>query len=305
MADVKFIYTTSDELENLPVVNGQLIVLTDTSGFYYDMDDTRHAGSSSGSGGHIIKDADGVALPQRSALQIAGYLTASDDSTNNATLISAAPTTVTWSDYSAKTDAQKEGTEWLIVDYPDTIDSIGISTMKNQTLTFNNLVAEIIVPGMTAATHLLVFYHDKDTAQNAGIVADTAAGKVVFTAESEPSETVICDIVYWDDTAGGSASGGSRIHYMLTLPTTGYDQETVVIWGSERTCQVITLTQDKDGNPLSDFTDGMLGDYPINAGGTLTDFIKLYAYEISTGAVTFYLTEVPSTAFDVLIREAT
>ena len=41
--DVKFIKTTSSQLSNLPVVNGQLIALTDISGYYYDMGDVRYA----------------------------------------------------------------------------------------------------------------------------------------------------------------------------------------------------------------------------------------------------------------------
>jgi hypothetical protein len=45
-------------------------------------------------------------------------------------------------------------------------------------------------------------------------------------------------------------------------------------------------------------------DYPINLTGDSSDFGKLYAYEIMTGKVKFYFTSAPSTAFNVLIREA-
>ena len=39
---VKFIKTESQYLDQLPIVNGQIIVLTDMSGMYYDMNNERH-----------------------------------------------------------------------------------------------------------------------------------------------------------------------------------------------------------------------------------------------------------------------
>lgn len=44
--DVKFITTTSEKLSDLPVVNGQIIALSDISGYYYDMNDTRYTASN-------------------------------------------------------------------------------------------------------------------------------------------------------------------------------------------------------------------------------------------------------------------
>lgn len=40
--DVKFTYTLSEYLDQLPIVNGQLIVLKDRDEMYYDIDDQRH-----------------------------------------------------------------------------------------------------------------------------------------------------------------------------------------------------------------------------------------------------------------------
>ena len=117
MSEVKFIKTTSAYLDTLPVVDGQLIVLTDISGCYYDMGSTRFPITSTG-GGHVIEDADGVDMTQQANLQFTGYLDVSDDSTNDRTIISAAPTTVTWNDWEQMTDVQKEGTKWLITDAP-------------------------------------------------------------------------------------------------------------------------------------------------------------------------------------------
>lgn len=92
--------------------------------------------------------------------------------------------------------------------------------------------------------------------------------------------------------------------YTLALPTTGYSEETVTIWGEEKTMQVLTLTSDKDGNPLTNFATDMVADYPINVSGSKDDFAKLYAVEIGSASLTVYFTEVPTTAFNVLVREA-
>ena len=92
--------------------------------------------------------------------------------------------------------------------------------------------------------------------------------------------------------------------YDITLPTTGYTEEEVTIWGEPKTMQVITITSDKDGNPLTNFATDMVADYPVNLTGTLEDFKKLYAVEIGLASVTVYCEEVPTTAFNVRIREA-
>lgn len=44
--NVQFITTTSEKLSALPVVNGQIIALSDRSGYYYDMGDTRYTAST-------------------------------------------------------------------------------------------------------------------------------------------------------------------------------------------------------------------------------------------------------------------
>jgi len=92
--------------------------------------------------------------------------------------------------------------------------------------------------------------------------------------------------------------------YAITLPTAGYTEQTVTIWGDLKTMQVLEITTDKDGNPLTNFTAGMTADYPVNLTGTLTDFKKLYAVEIGANKVTVYCEEVPTASLNVLIREA-
>jgi hypothetical protein len=92
--------------------------------------------------------------------------------------------------------------------------------------------------------------------------------------------------------------------YILAIPTTGYTEETVTIWGESKTMQVLEITADKDGNPLTNFAVDMVADYPVNLTGTLDDFKKLYAVEIGANKVTIYCEEVPTASFNTLIREA-
>lgn len=104
-------------------------------------------------------------------------------------------------------------------------------------------------------------------------------------------------------TAIGSGVVGNA--YVLRCPTSGYTSQSVSIWGqSARTFYVITLTSDSGGNPLTNFHSGMKEDYALNISGSASDFSKLYAHEIGEGEVTFYFTSAPSSAFNVLIREA-
>jgi len=77
-----------------------------------------------GGGGHVIQDANGTDLAQRDTLQFGGYLQTTDDSTNEKTVVSDEPTGITWSAWQQMTDAQKEGTKWLITDVPDADGSI-------------------------------------------------------------------------------------------------------------------------------------------------------------------------------------
>lgn len=150
--------TTSANLDSLPIQNGQIIALIDQVGFYYDMNGVRYRVNSASSG-HTILDADGTALTQRSDMQFSGYLTAEDDSTTGRTVISDAPVEITYESWSALSEAQKEGTHWLItgapsseINSPTTIGiGIGVSSTaastaaKTATLEGYRLIADGIV----------------------------------------------------------------------------------------------------------------------------------------------------------------
>lgn len=81
-------------------------------------------GGSSSSGGHEIENSSGVALPQEDTLQFAGYLRATDDSTNEKTVVTDAPEEVTWATWQTMTDQQKTGHHWLITGAPSGADSV-------------------------------------------------------------------------------------------------------------------------------------------------------------------------------------
>ena len=262
---------------------------------------------SAGGAGHDIIDADDTTLTKRSGLKFDGYLVTTDDSTNDETVVSDAPTEITWDDWNALTTAQKEGTKWLITNVPGHIEPDAIFILRNQALTFSNLEATISDARINANTYPLVYWSNAsyEEAESCKIVSNTGSGTITFTAETAPTNTLVCDIVFISAATGsGGGSGSSGVKHILRLPTTGYTEETVTIWGESKTVQTITLNTDKDGYTLSGFAADMLADYPINAGGTLTDFKKIYAVEIGNLSVTFYLTAVPEATVDVLIKEA-
>lgn len=126
----------------------------------------------------------------------------------------------------------------------------------------------------------------------------------VNTTELSPRN--IADVLAQELSGIASAIslGSSIASYVLRCPTSGYTSTSVSIWGVTKTLYAITLTADSGSNPLTNFHSGMKEDYPINIDGSQADFGKLYAYSIGEGQVTFYFTSAPSTAFNVLIREA-
>ena len=138
----------------------------------------------------------------------------------------------------------------------------------------------------------------------ATVYAPIAKDESINTTES-PSRN-IADVLAQELSGIASAisSGASIASYVLHCPTSGYTSQSVSVWGVTKTLYKITLTADSGGNPLSNFHSGMKEDYPLNISGTQTDFGKLYAYEIGEGEVSLYFTSSPSTAFNVLIREA-
>lgn len=138
----------------------------------------------------------------------------------------------------------------------------------------------------------------------ATVTKPIALDESINTTELSPRN--IADVLAQELSGIASAisSPSSVASYILRCPTSGYTSTSVSVWGVTKTLYSIILTADSSSNPLSDFHSGMKEDYPINIDGSQSDFGKLYAFEIGEGQVTFYFTSAPSTAFNVLIREA-
>lgn len=124
------------------------------------------------------------------------------------------------------------------------------------------------------------------------------------TTES-PSRNV-ADVLAQELSAIASAinMGDHHVSYVLRCPTTGYTSGSYTIFGVTKTLYRIILTADSASNPLTEFHSGMKEDYPLQISGNQSDFSKLYAHEIGEGEVTLYFTSAPSSAFNVMIREA-
>ena len=56
--NVKHIYTLSEHLSQLPIADGQLIVLKDKPGMYYDLDGQRHSVKSVDLNEYVTLDSD-------------------------------------------------------------------------------------------------------------------------------------------------------------------------------------------------------------------------------------------------------
>ena len=69
-----------------------------------------------------------------------------------------------------------------------------IFRLLDEELTFNNLVATVTDPRITADDGLLVYYDNPSVATAAGITISWTAGVVTFTAAQAPSSTVVVTI---------------------------------------------------------------------------------------------------------------
>ena len=84
----------------------------------------------------------------------------------------------------------------------------GNKIIKNQTLTFTNLVATVSDSDVSADSDFAVYYYNEAAAQAAGIIAVSSNGVITFTAQMEPQSTIIVDIVLFEVGGGG---GGTTV----------------------------------------------------------------------------------------------
>lgn len=183
-------------------------------------------------------------------------------------------------------------------------DTPGLSTgdMQARFDSLGNLAIDKFNAMLEAATDTVTNDGEKFPTSKAIVAYVSAMGggdmvKAVYDTDDD-------GVVDNSEQLNGHGEEYYRNQYEITLPTSGYTSGSVTIWGESLTLYSIVISTDKDGNPLTNFTSGMTEDYPINVSGSQTDFNKLYAFSIGNGNVTFYLTSAPSTAFNVLIKEA-
>lgn len=183
-----------------------------------------------GSGsGHTIEDAEGTELTQRDTLQFAGYLKTTDNSTSEKTVVTDAPTEITYAAWKALSTAEKQGTHWLVTEVPGTIpEDTAIFRLKNQTLTFSTSTVTISDTRITTDTYPLVYWADTATAEQCGITAAVSTGAITFTASTLPTDPITCDIVFIGPAFASSSSGVSLKWSTTATATAGATSVTIV-----------------------------------------------------------------------------
>lgn len=106
------------------------------------------------------------------------------------------PSTITWAEWIALTDEQREGTHYIITNVPAKFsDKDAVFSIKDQTLTFTNKTATVTDSRITTDTYIFTFYHNQAVAQAAGIECSWTTGTVTFTVDENPSEDIVVDIL--------------------------------------------------------------------------------------------------------------
>lgn len=87
-------------------------------------------GTSPSDAGHTIQNESGTDLTQRDTLQFKGGIKATDDSTNEKTVVDGSPTEITWAQYNALSPAEQEALEHtLVTDVPGADGTISADLM--------------------------------------------------------------------------------------------------------------------------------------------------------------------------------
>lgn len=111
--------------------------------------------------GHRIKDKSGNAMTARDVLKVDGYLETTDDSTNAQTVISDAPTDITWAQYITMSAVEKQGKKWLIHDVPGICAKINAEMMsllwENPSINSAFTAQNIALPSTDYNLFLVVF----------------------------------------------------------------------------------------------------------------------------------------------------
>lgn len=187
-----------------------------------------------GGGGHVIQDADGTDLTQRDTLQFGGYLQATDDSTNDKTVVSDEPTKVTWSAWQNMTDAQKEGTKWIITDIPSvdgTLSADLLTKLWENPSPTSSFSAQDITLSSSDYDFLLVlsrFDTGGNTVANSIIVEKTNSAFVIsYNYQGTSSYSRTCGITSSTTISCDNAYAGGQVTNTTCIP--------IVIYGIKKT----------------------------------------------------------------------
>lgn len=194
------------------------------------------------------------------------------------------PGTITWAEWIALTDEQREGTHYIITNVPAKFsDKDAVFSIKDQTLTFTNKTATVADSRITADTYIFTFYHNQAVAQAAGIECSWTTGTVTFTVDENPSEDIVVDILCILPALATPPSEGGG-HVIEDASGTDLPQEDTMQFADARVEDdatngktVVHVTQEpmtvSAFNAAADLDPGI---YPLNGGEVLDDSMIMH-----------------------------
>lgn len=127
------------------------------------------------------------------------------------------PDTITWDEWIALTDEQREGTHYIITNVPASFSSKdAVFALRNVTLEFTNKTAVITDARVTSDAYLFTFFYNEAVAQAAGIDCTWGNGTITFTVEENPTSDITLDILA---ILPALAPGGSGFDVIDTIST--------------------------------------------------------------------------------------
>ena len=194
------------------------------------------------------------------------------------------PGTITWAEWIALTDEQREGTHYIITNVPAKFsDKDAVFSIKDQTLTFTNKTATVTDSRITADTYIFTFYHNQAVAQAAGIECSWTTGTVTFTVDENPSEDIVVDILCILPALATPPSEGGG-HVIEDASGTDLPQQDTMQFADARVEDdstngktVVHVTQEpmtvSEFNAAEDLDPGI---YPLNGGEVLDDSMIMH-----------------------------
>ena len=190
------------------------------------------------------------------------------------------PDTITWDEWIALTDEQREGTHYIITNVPASFSSKdAVFALRNVTLEFTNKTAVITDARVTSDAYLFTFFYDEAVAQAAGIECTWGNGTITFTVEENPTSDIVLDILAilpalspggsdpvqsdWNQTDNTALDYIKNKPSLSTVATSG-DYEDLSNKPTIPAVNNATLTIQKNGNTVKTFTANASSDVTCN-----------------------------------------